>query len=151
MFDDLPVLAPPKLANLGSKLTCYLSTEVEHVTDPIAWWYERSGSFPCLSHMALDYLSIPGEPFVQREPWWFINVIFTATSVDVERLFSHGHLLLTHVHSWLSIQSTCALLCLRTWSKLKLIKDDNVRAISNLPKVLDDKEVFESSWDAIHH
>ena len=68
MFDDLPALAPPKLADLGSELTRYLSTEVKHVTDPIAWWYERSGSFPHLSRMALDYLSILGEPFVQQEP-----------------------------------------------------------------------------------
>ena len=69
----------------------------------------------------------------------------------MERLFSCGCLLLTHVHSRLSVQSTRALLCLGTWSKLKLIKDDDVRAISDLPEVLDNEEVFESSWDAIHH
>lgn len=35
----------------------------------------------------------------------FLNSCVTATSVDVEHLFSHGRLLLLHVHSCLSLQS----------------------------------------------
>ena len=37
MFDDLPALAPPKLANLGSELIHYLATEVKHIANPITW------------------------------------------------------------------------------------------------------------------
>ena len=39
-----------------------LNMDVEHVADPITWWYECCTSFLCLSHMALDYLTIPGMP-----------------------------------------------------------------------------------------
>jgi hypothetical protein len=35
-----------------------------------------------------------------------------ATSVDVEQVFSKGRLVLPHVQNRLSVQSTCALLCL---------------------------------------
>jgi hypothetical protein len=38
-----------------------LATDVDDVKDGLAWWYERRAMFPCLSRMARDYLSIPGE------------------------------------------------------------------------------------------
>ena len=47
--------------DLGSEIDRYLSADVEHVTDPLAWWHERHGMYPQLSRMALDYLTIPGE------------------------------------------------------------------------------------------
>jgi hypothetical protein len=60
MFDNLAVLAPPKPADLGSELDRYLNADVEHVANPIAWWCEHRGTYPRLSRMALDYLTIPG-------------------------------------------------------------------------------------------
>ncbi|KAF8232740.1 hypothetical protein L208DRAFT_1270698 [Tricholoma matsutake] len=68
--------------------------------------------------MALDYLTIPGKYS------YFIFFSQTnaslATSVDVKHVFSHGCLILSHVHSWLSAQSTRALICLGSWSLLGL-------------------------------
>lgn len=61
MFDKLPALASPKAADLGSEVDQYLSLDVEHVTDPLAWWHAQRGMYPQLSHMALNYLSIPGK------------------------------------------------------------------------------------------
>ena len=61
IFDNLPALAPPKPSDLGSELDQFLKSDVENVTDAIAWWYEKWLMFPLLSRMALDYLSIPGE------------------------------------------------------------------------------------------
>ncbi|KIM61748.1 hypothetical protein SCLCIDRAFT_51980, partial [Scleroderma citrinum Foug A] len=68
--------------------------------DALKWWHEQHSKYPRLSCMALDYLTIP------------------ATSIDVERLFSKGHMVLPYLHNCLSTQSTCALLCLGQWSKL---------------------------------
>ncbi|KIK82194.1 hypothetical protein PAXRUDRAFT_154329, partial [Paxillus rubicundulus Ve08.2h10] len=87
--------------------------------------------YPHLSHMALDYLTIP------------------ATSVDVERLFSHGRLLLTHVCSCLTTQSTCTLLCLGYWSQVGLIKTEDVQQVGKLPDVIGGEELVEG-WDAIN-
>ncbi|KIK82110.1 hypothetical protein PAXRUDRAFT_154520, partial [Paxillus rubicundulus Ve08.2h10] len=70
--------------------------------------------YPHPSHMVLNYLSIP------------------ATSIDVKYLFSHGHLILSHTHTQLSVQSIYALLCLGIWSELSLIKDDNVTKVISL-------------------
>ncbi|KIK93292.1 hypothetical protein PAXRUDRAFT_97956, partial [Paxillus rubicundulus Ve08.2h10] len=53
-----------------------------------------------LSCMALDYLTIPGDPS------------------SLQRLFNHGHLIVMHMHSHLSAQTTCVLLCLGVWSLL---------------------------------
>ena len=47
--------------DLGSEIDCYLSADVKHVTDPLAWWHEQRGTYPQLSQMALNYLTIPGE------------------------------------------------------------------------------------------
>ena len=81
--------------------------------------------YPQLSCMALDYLTIPGE-FLLDPLTFFLTDIFTATSIVIERLFSTGRLLLSHVRSRLSVQSTCVLLCLNTWSTLGLIKDSDI-------------------------
>jgi len=60
IFDNLPDLAlAPSFER--DELDRYLSVEVEDVKDGLIWWYERRASFPCLSHMARDYLSIPGK------------------------------------------------------------------------------------------
>ncbi|TFK80198.1 HAT dimerization, partial [Polyporus arcularius HHB13444] len=81
----------------------YFATATEETDNPLLWWRERRDIFPCLSRMALDYLSIPG------------------TSVDVERVFSRGRRCLTHVRSRLSAQTTRALLCLGDWLRYDLI------------------------------
>jgi hypothetical protein len=73
-----------------------------------------------------------------------------ATSVDVERVFSHGHLILSHVHSQLSAQSTWALICLGSWSLLGLVKDSDVLAVGTLDEVEGDEEPeLEDGWDHI--
>jgi hypothetical protein len=60
---------------------------------------------------------------------------FLATSVNVERVFSHGRLLLSHVHNQLSVESTRALLCLGAWSRLGLVNNEDLLAAAALPDV----------------
>ena len=82
--------------------------------------------------------------------------LLVATSVDVERLFSRGHVLLSHNCNRLSSQTTRALLCLGDWSHLGLVNSDNVHKVS----LLDDVAPMDGSseptevelpdgWDAI--
>ena len=61
IFDDLPALSAPLKTDLRDELDTYLSTDPEHVTDSIAWWYEKRYVYPRLHRMALDYLTVPGE------------------------------------------------------------------------------------------
>ena len=61
IFDDLPALAAPRVAELRDELARYLSTDPEQVKDVLLWWNDRKASYPRLSRMALDYLSIPGK------------------------------------------------------------------------------------------
>ena len=56
----MPALSAPLKSDLRDELDRYLSTDPEHVTDAIAWWYEKHSIYPHLHHMALDYLTIPG-------------------------------------------------------------------------------------------
>ncbi|KAH7904914.1 hypothetical protein BJ138DRAFT_1018452, partial [Hygrophoropsis aurantiaca] len=72
-----------------------------------------------------------------------------ATSVDVEQIFSCGHLLLSHVWSRLSSQSTRALLCLGQWSILGLVKTEDVVAVSKMDDVQGDEMELEDGWDAL--
>ncbi|KAF8805656.1 hypothetical protein BYT27DRAFT_7104087 [Phlegmacium glaucopus] len=72
-----------------------------------------------------------------------------ATSVDVERTFSQGRLLLSHVHSRLSVQSMCALLCLGVWSLMGYVKDDDVKLAAVLPEVDGEEEEPADNWDSV--
>ena len=73
-----------------------------------------------------------------------------ATSVDVERVFSKGRILLSHLHNRLSVQSTRALMCLGAWSLMGYVRDSDVKAVTMLPDLEDDEEEpLEENWDMI--
>jgi len=61
IFDSIMDISPTSITD---KLHRYLAADVEDMKDGLMWWYERRMSFPHLSHMACDYLSIPGEQVV---------------------------------------------------------------------------------------
>ena len=54
-----------------------------------------------------------------------LNTIL-ATSVHVERVFSQGRILLSHIHSCLSVQSMRALMCLGVWSLMGYVMDSDI-------------------------
>lgn len=59
--------------------------------------------------------------------------------MEVERVFSQGRLLLSHIRSRLSVQSTRALMCLGVWSKLGFVTDSDLKAaVVALPELRDD-------------
>ena len=72
-----------------------------------------------------------------------------ATSVDVERVFSKGRLVLSHVRNALSVQSTRALLCLGAWSKMGLVKDKDVMQVAKLLDVNGCEAELGVDWDQI--
>lgn len=61
IFDSIMDILPTSNTD---KLHCYLAADVKDVKDGLIWWYEQCMSFLCLSRMAHDYLSIPGEQVV---------------------------------------------------------------------------------------
>ncbi|KAF8221571.1 hypothetical protein L208DRAFT_1327237 [Tricholoma matsutake] len=69
-----------------------------------------------------------------------------ATSINVECVFSKGRILLSHLCSRLSVQSTCALMCLGVWSKMGYVKDPDVKSATILPEV-DGEEELAENWD----
>jgi hypothetical protein len=75
--------------------------------------------------------------------------IATATSVDVERIFSRGRLLLSHVRNRLSVETTRALLCIGLWSQLGLVKDKDIDTVASLPDVVEEDETLDDGWDSI--
>ncbi|KIL54124.1 hypothetical protein M378DRAFT_60186, partial [Amanita muscaria Koide BX008] len=93
------------------EVTAYLQTDVAvNETDPLRWWYEQQHLYPGLSRMARDYHSIP------------------ATSVDVERIFSGGRMLLSYLRNRLQVESTRALLCVGEWCKKRIMTDKDLLA-----------------------
>jgi len=56
--------------------------------------------------------------------------ISTGTSVDVEHLFSCGHLILLYTWNRLNVTLTQALLCLSSWSLLGLLRDEDLAEVS---------------------
>jgi hypothetical protein len=82
--------------------------------------------------------------------WCFI-VILAATSVDVERTFSKGRILLSHLRNRLSVESMRALICLGVWSSLGYVRDSDVRAETLQPAIEREETLDElrNGWDAI--
>ena len=81
----------------------------------------------------------------------WLMIRWSATSIDVEHTFSQGQLLLSHVRSCLSIQSTRALMCLGTWGLLGYVNDTDVKAITILPELRagEKKGQLLLDWDEI--
>ena len=74
-----------------------------------------------------------------------------ATSDDVERVFSKGRLVLSHIRNQFTVASTHALMCLGAWSKLGLVCDADLLAAATLPEVKEDEEEFNVGWDYIKY
>ncbi len=132
------------------ELDRYLKVDVEDVKDPITHWNDSKKLYPRLSQMALDYHAIPRTSihrgFVIVVP--YLISYLTATSVEVERVFSQGRLLLSHVRSALSPATTHTVLCLGQWSLLELVHKDDLEAVAQLPE-LDGDDFdgdFEDKW-----
>ena len=150
IFNKLPVLSTTKKTALANELTQYLATPVEVAKDPLMWWVKKQAMYPCLSRMACNYLSIPGLSF-----YIYIHIKLTlysnllATSVDVERIFSKGRLILSHVCNHLSVNLTRGLLCLGAWSKLGLVNKNNIKIITSLPEVKEGDKEAKDVYDMV--
>jgi hypothetical protein len=117
---------------LMTELDRYLKTaRVKDVKEPLEWWMNNAALYPRLSRMARDFLVIP------------------ASSVAVERVFSRGRLLISHVRNRLSAQSTRALLCLGYWSKLGYVRLDDMKAAASLPDAKKDDVWSDDDWSIV--
>ena len=76
----------------------------------------------------------------------YLTTHHLASSVAVERVFSRGRLVISHVRNCLSAQSTRALLCLGYWSKLDFVKMDDLKAAASLPDAQKDEEWSDDDW-----
>ena len=63
-------------------------------------------------------------------------------SIDVEHFFSCGQLLLSHVQSQLSAHTKAAILCLKPWSHVDLIKNEDILKVTSLPDVISDGDII---------
>ncbi len=72
-----------------------------------------------------------------------------ATSVDVERVFSKGRLLLSHIRNGLSVQSTRASICLGAWSRIGLVKDNDLMEAARQPEVNGCEAELDEGWDKV--
>lgn len=105
VFDDIMQFTPDDTPAIDQdELDTFLTSPCEDTNgDPLAWWMKNRARYPRLSRMALDYLSAP------------------ATTVDVERVFSQGRLVLSHTRNRLSPKSMRALMCVGAWSRAGLL------------------------------
>ena len=69
------------------------------------------------------------------------HLLFLATSVDVECVFSKGRQVLSYVRNHLSVDSTQALLCLGAW-----ISKEDIETAAGLPDVMEGEEEAEDEF-----
>jgi hypothetical protein len=100
--------------------------------------------------MACDYLTVLGEFSLSCHSSFCIGDLnFLATLVAVERVFSKGQLIISHIQNRLSGQSTWALMCLGAWTKQQLVKSSDLVDALKLPDVEDDDEVIVDDYAII--
>jgi hypothetical protein len=132
IFDALPALSTVS-KSLLDELTRFLTSPTERTLDPLRWWADRQAIYPRLSRMARDYLLVPGKfSFLLIIIFLIISL---ATSVDVERVFSKGRLILSHVRNRLSVESMRAVMCLNNWITAGLVSQDDVEDAARLPEI----------------
>jgi hAT family C-terminal dimerisation region len=111
----------------ADELNDYLAKPLEKVRNPLGWWWDHRTSYPTLSKMAFDFLSIPHELIgTHLSSKSTVSNVILATSTAVERVFSRGRHLLPFTQSHLSGASICALLCFGDWSRKDLIATSDV-------------------------
>jgi hypothetical protein len=148
----MDALAAPKSTELRDELDRYLGSDPEYVVDAVLWWHDRRADYPHLSRMAMDYLVIPRKCSYFYFPSQVdFSHILLATSVGVERTFSKGRLLLSHLRNRLSVQSTRALMCLGVWSLQGYVQDTDINKVTALEEIVGKERMDELSkdWDAI--
>lgn len=152
MFDTMPSQVQVVSSEDNDELARYLAEDVDlSVKDPLKWWRKRAHMYPHLSRMALDYLSIPGKLafcflFLGSDMLYDL-----ATSVDVERVFSRGRILISHLRNRLSAQTTRSLLCLQVWSQLGYVEESDLLAAARQEPVKGSTDiVLEDGWDRIN-
>jgi hypothetical protein len=98
--------------------------------------------------MAINYHTIPGGCILHDTNFVLnsLTVTSTATSIDIEHVFSKGHLILSHIQNSLSADSTCWLMCLGTWSHMGYIKDQDIRAVTLTEVELEDTGQNSYEW-----
>ena len=57
--------------------------------------------------------------------------------------------MLSHLRSWLSVQSTRALMCVAEWSTIGFVKDSDILLAAALPEVVGEEEELGHDWDTI--
>jgi hypothetical protein len=151
VYDNLPSLTTFKNTAPTDELERYLREDIENIRieDALKWWAGKQHVYPRLSRMAMDYLSIPGKSLVAVVCHHRAHLIL-ATSVDVERVFSRGRLILSHTRSRLSAQTSRAIICLGCWSTLDMAKSATLARVFKNVREAELGEVetlFEDGWD----
>jgi len=80
---------------------------------------------------------------------FMLKPLSIATTVDVERVFSRGRLVLPYVRNRLAVQSTRASLCVGLWSSQGLVKDADIRASLGADEIVGEEGELTKDWDAI--
>ncbi|KAF7763751.1 hypothetical protein Agabi119p4_8288 [Agaricus bisporus var. burnettii] len=107
----------------GPEVLKYMDNGQEKTFTPLEWWVNHRSTYPRLSRMALDYLSVP------------------PTSVDVERVFSKGRMVLSYLRNRLTPTTTRGLLCINEWSSKGLLPEkDMLEWIRNVQEKVGESE-----------
>ena len=121
------------------ELSTYLAAPCENISDEnvLVWWRGQT-QYPRLSRMAISYLTCPSEFLSFSHLVKLADLLSSATSVDVERIFSHGRILLPHTRNRMTSTTARALMCVGEWSRLGWVQDSDVVAALSVDSDSDD-------------
>jgi hypothetical protein len=135
-----------------------VQTSLFVVHGPTRTGLKQSGCSPTISGVGLDSLQLLVAPFGGQKP---DQTRPNQTKPDQTRpnqtcehykcVFSKGQILLSHLRNHLLVQSTQALMCLGTWSLMGYVWDGDVKSVTMLPELKEDKEEepLKENWDLI--
>jgi hypothetical protein len=93
-----------------NELDQYLAKPLKKVRDPIAWWWDHRASYPKLSKMAYDYLSVPRMSFKFTVPFTTVTMIPSHINGRRTRLLSRAATAEFHLQPALWVINSCTAL-----------------------------------------
>lgn len=127
----------PSAVSSADELTHYLAAPCEDLADEdvLDWWELKKAKYPHLYHMATSYLTAPGASSLISEcSHTYFTFLSLDASVYVERTFSRGRLVLSHIRNRLSAERTRAVLCLGEWSRFGWVLDNDIHIAASEPE-----------------
>jgi len=148
MFDNLLSMLGPYRWDVQDELEHYLGSDPVYVEDALAWWIKWREDYPCLSHMVIDFLMIPGMLLYSCQTPIFNNFLSSYICIYWTHLQQGLHPPVACLKLVIGAVDTCTLVP-QNIEPDRFVHDSDVKTGVILPEVEEEDEDVKEGWNRI--